>query len=482
MGTRKLGWSFAVAALLTALGLYLGRPAVSVSQAAKAPAPDRPEAGGAAVLVGSGGCSARACHGSVEPLGAGIQRNEYTKWLIRDKHAEAYQVLFNERSRGIEKNYRNLASLQDAHAERDDTCLACHTNPLAARSADASLVQQERSSYGIGCEACHGAAEKWLGPHTMKGYTAEQKQMDGMKDLKDSAVLAHRCAGCHVGSPPEKDSGMLVRDVNHDLIAAGHPRLNFEFAAFLANLPPHWNEKIARKRSEAEDEDWFVGQVVCAQAALKLLDYRADPKHPLPWPEFAEYDCFACHHDLSEPSGRQKRGYPRGRVPGWLPWSNWYYAMPRNLAKHALQKDLDDVAKLETLMSQPYPDPATVRSAAQAADKELQSLLAKLAEKKHDPADVRKLLIFLAEEGKTQAGNNWDQDAQLYLALAALDQAYRDKTKQDQPVPAAFRDLSQALAFLPARDSVHYDSPRDGDQYREDFHKALGKLLDQWSK
>jgi hypothetical protein len=485
MGTRKLGWSFTVAALLTALGLYLGRPAVSVSQAAKAPALNRPEAGSSAVLVGSGGCSARACHGSVEPLGERIQRNEYTKWLIRDKHAEAYQVLRDDpRSAQIVKH---LGGKKPAY--EDERCLACHTNPLAARIADSPLVQKERSYYGIGCEACHGAAEIWLGPHTTKGYSAERKRADGMTVLEDSAQLARRCAGCHVGAAPDKGSGMLLRDVNHDLIAAGHPRLNFEFAASRANLPPHWNEKAPRKRSEAEKqseaEDWLVGQVVCASTALKLLDYRADPKNvtdpknPLPWPEFAEYDCFACHHDLSEPSGRQTRGYPPGRVPGSPPWSKWYYAMPKALAKHGQQVKLSALGELEALMSQSYPDPAKVRSAAQAADEQLQSLLAK---KEFKPGDAQKLLIFLAEQGQASAGHSWDQDAQLYLALAALDQANRDDTKQNQPVGAAFRDLSQALAFLPVRDNVHYDSPRDGSQYGEKFREALKTLVNQQHK
>src|SRR5207249_2939948 len=125
--------------------------------------------------------------------------------------------------------------------------------------------------------------------------------------------------------------GLPSRDVNHDLIAAGHPRLNFEFGAFLANLPPHWKEKTHKPEECHNARTWAVGQVVAAQAALELLADRADPKKEKPWPEFAEYGCYACHHDLGEPSWRQQRGYG-GRTPGALPWSNWYFAMPRLLA------------------------------------------------------------------------------------------------------------------------------------------------------
>src|SRR5690349_7204830 len=49
--------------------------------------------------VGTSSCSARACHGSLIPANDGpIHRDEYPKWLANDKHAQAYRVLFGERS------------------------------------------------------------------------------------------------------------------------------------------------------------------------------------------------------------------------------------------------------------------------------------------------------------------------------------------------------------------------------------------------
>src|SRR5271165_4194155 len=44
-------------------------------------------------LAGSASCSGRACHGGLEPTtapGRTILRDEYTKWLGQDKHAQAY--------------------------------------------------------------------------------------------------------------------------------------------------------------------------------------------------------------------------------------------------------------------------------------------------------------------------------------------------------------------------------------------------------
>src|SRR5262245_41106935 len=51
-------------------------------------------------FTGTASCSGRACHGSLEPSGerTGIRGNEHTTWLTRDRHADAYRVLFNERS------------------------------------------------------------------------------------------------------------------------------------------------------------------------------------------------------------------------------------------------------------------------------------------------------------------------------------------------------------------------------------------------
>jgi hypothetical protein len=40
-----------------------------------------------------------------------------------------------------------------------------------------------------------------------------------------------------------------VQVVDHDLIAAGHPRLNFEFNAYFESLPAHWDRRTDEQRS-----------------------------------------------------------------------------------------------------------------------------------------------------------------------------------------------------------------------------------------
>jgi hypothetical protein len=86
---------------------------------------------------------------------------------------------------------------------------------------------------GVGCESCHGASGRWLGPHTTLGWRDRpwpEKAALGMRNTKDLASRARLCAGCHVGDGGSDD--LPARDVNHDLIAAGHPRLNFELSAY----------------------------------------------------------------------------------------------------------------------------------------------------------------------------------------------------------------------------------------------------------
>src|SRR5262249_29449111 len=132
---------------------------------------------------------------------------------------------------------------------------------------------------------------------------------------KDVLQRARLCADCHVGGPE--------REVNHDLLAAGHPRLNFEFSSFQAIYPQHWCDRDDRARyPDFEARSWAVGQVVSAQTALNLLAYRANNKKA-PWPEFAENNCYSCHHDLR---GRLGRGQNLDLGPGVLTLNDWYYA------------------------------------------------------------------------------------------------------------------------------------------------------------
>jgi hypothetical protein len=355
-----------------------------------------------AAFAGTASCAGRACHGRLEPAAgaASIMLNEYTVWATQDPHGTAYATLLTPRSRQLARRL-DLGPPHEA-----PRCLACHTAPAAVHvpddAATAALVGAERLA-GVGCAACHGNAAGWLGEHTTKSWrtrTAEAKRQRGMIDVSDPAALARQCAGCHVGAPGE-------RDVNHDLLAAGHPRLAFEFSAFLANLPPHW---LPRQRPEAAW--WAVGQTVAAEAALELVRHRASTA-AAPWPEFAEYDCFACHRALDGTSRRVAA----------LPWGTWYFALPGAIAGHELPELTALARRLET----PRPARAAVAQQSAAASTAMQQLTTTVAPWPRSPAFARGMMDRLLSPRPSESALGWDQAEQTYLALQALNCAAKDR-------------------------------------------------------
>ena len=52
---------------------------------------------------------------------------------------------------------------------------------------------------GVGCEACHGPAEKWLARHyrdDWKGVSPADKKALGMDNTRDLRARADLCVGC----------------------------------------------------------------------------------------------------------------------------------------------------------------------------------------------------------------------------------------------------------------------------------------------
>jgi hypothetical protein len=276
-----------------------------------------------------------------------------------------------------------------------------------------------------------------------------------MAALGDLPTRALVCAGCHVGAPAEPKEGIPARDLDHDLLAAGHPRLNFEFGSFLANVPKHWVEKERTPGFEAQV--WAVGQVASAQAALTLLaDRAADERRP--WPQFAELDCYACHHELRSPSWRQQRDRPLERTPGSLSFNPWYFSL---LGQVPGCEPPADLHKIATLLSKPQSDRKEVAAQSQQAARDLQAILGKVASVRYDSQIVRRKLVTLARQGLKQPPENWDHAEQLCLALLALNQAHRDHLREakkepsspDERTEAALKEIARKLAFPKGRES-----------------------------
>ncbi len=385
-----------------------------------------------------------------------LARNEYTRWIEADPHAKAYSVLFGERSVQI---MRNLTPPGNAHGPHEDVrCLACHVEPHAAMDA----APASRRLDGVGCEACHGPARNWIDPHTAPGswgkLSVVAKYDRGMRNVKDPASLAAACAGCHVGAPGDAVAGLPLRDVNHDLLAAGHPRLNFEFATFMANLPPHWKQSSNGSEWESgkNSRPWEAGQLASARASLALLADRveraATSSQAGVWPEFAEYECSACHHGLQTPSLRQ-RSEGAAAFPGRLTWSSWYSKMPTTLLAKS-PEETKAFAALARQMEQPFPSLPNTAKLVAAASKSLERIETDFVHGGKGPLRSE-LLEKLKQLPLPQNRFSWEQAEQFSLAGAWLRreaQGRNEATSNSLKQGPATRDVFGKLAFPPGTD------------------------------
>jgi len=412
----------------------------------------------------SASCSASACHGGGQ---IGQRGSEHSTWAPgvrdagdRDPHSHAYRVLFNEDSVRIAK------LLGGGPAHENVLCLNCHA-PAGGARAD-----------GVGCTVCHGPSEKWIAEHYLPGWKAtsnRDKWNDGFVPLKNLVARVSNCASCHVGSPD--------REVNHDLIAAGHPRLAFEYTKFhyQSGYRKHWEERTPQPDFEARA--WTIGQAASARAAVGLLQARATKaqKNEAPWPEFSEYSCFACHQKVGErsPAIVAAKGRSLG-APGWEPW--YTATVDRaNAGSHALFPTVDSpglrkLAELKSYMAQARPRPKEAEAKAAAALTELDAWLARLQEAEEanlrSPvvgSDLDSLTRGLATDALRQEGD-WDSLAMHYLGCAAIYHATGGVNRRPawtEPLIAIRSELQ-----FPRFPGGRFNSPPGFDQKKRD--RVLG--------
>src|SRR4051812_46579982 len=102
---------------------------------------------GPAKYTGPGSCASPSCHGGVTPRAdTSVWQNEYSTWVVKDKHAQAYAVLSNP----VAARMAKILGLQSAEAA--PKCLACH----ALSVPDEQRARTFDSLDGVSCESCHG--------------------------------------------------------------------------------------------------------------------------------------------------------------------------------------------------------------------------------------------------------------------------------------------------------------------------------------
>ncbi|TXH02951.1 MAG: hypothetical protein E6R07_13680 [Nevskiaceae bacterium] len=249
--------------------------------------------------LGVASCAGNTCHGSTRPFkDSKIRQDEYFVWQRKDAHAQAWLTLTSERSEAIARR------LGLGPAEQAQECLVCHAESASQRGP------RYQVSDGIGCEACHGAAERWIEPHAKGFHSLDERLEAGLYPTWDVHARAKLCASCHSGDPQHP--------MTHAIMAAGHPPILFELDTFQALTPPHWQideDYVRRKGPQDPARNWIVGQVA---ASIALLENLAGPRlgHGI-FPELAFFDCDACHHSMKAGRARAERsaGLALGNVP-----------------------------------------------------------------------------------------------------------------------------------------------------------------------
>jgi hypothetical protein len=393
--------------------------------------------------------------------------NECIRWEEKDKHKHAYAALKDKRG-------QQMGKLLGFDVTADEKCISCHAIVAPAKYRDESFTLGD----GVSCVACHGARGKWINLHgapvgrrTWRQLSREQKESEyGMTDLWNPAKRSNKCDSCHIGSKEEN------KFVTHDMYAAGHPPLpSIEVATFSNEMPRHWEyiaEKIPVRQKLLHFEPGSVhfeqsklvaaGAVVALRDSLDLLRVQAEEcaaasESRALGLDFANFDCYACHHDLKSPSWRQRRGYlgHPGR-PQMRPW-------PVSLAKAVLQvvgKDQQKNQEFETglgalaraFSEQPFGNCASIATAS----KGLESLLTRtagsdsMATPGFDEASVKELLRSLCAVG-LDAIPDYDSARQIAWALKIIYSEWKGPESQDAEVRKILDTMTGALRLkLPA--------------------------------
>jgi hypothetical protein len=446
--------------------------------------------------LGTAGCLGAACHGA--PAGAtlagkiddGTWQSSGSCWVAADPHTAAYSLLTDRPHRPVRVTADHIMEryAPGTKATDDARCLACHSNPALAEpepSADPAAVARRVAmrAEGVNCESCHGNAGGWLHTHTTwKGDRSKVYEEAGMTKLYDVGERALACAGCHVGAPAE--NGLAVRDMNHDMIAAGHPRLNFDFAEYLRRLPVHWQEKDRTatgnvpRGPEFPAKAYLVGRVAHAEAACKLLASRAERAERqdarTPWAEFSEFNCASCHHNLPAP-WRENPTVLGKRPLGVPPWQAIWPVTPAiglNPPRPAVLfagAGVNPGPAVDTLvgaMETPRPARAAkVLPLATAASGELTKLRIELS-RRPDAEFVSPLEKLFGTLNADAA--DLDTGVQVYFGLSALERA---RPRGATPNPA-FRAAAEAYRSSTLSDTARW----------EKFRPALETLLAERAK
>jgi hypothetical protein len=418
------------------------QPATMPPPAASSTAPESviPATSEPGHYLGVASCGNSGCHGSTLPLQESrVLQNEYFTWLNSDRHAKAYNVLFNDRSARI---IRNMHLRRKANEEA--LCLDCHSTNVSKPLVSGHVDPED----GVECEACHGPAGGWRAEHTEAGWTHEQSVARGMIDLRHLPTRAANCLSCHLGG--------RNKEVDHELIASGHPVLAFELDNYTETMPPHWKRNLDDRGRDTHGVRAFaLGQALAFRESVDNLARHARGDQ---WPEFSDMTCTTCHHRLDEGKSRQERGWPgRAGLPAWSPQ---HWAVLRVLVGRAaptVRTQLDDTVQQLAARVSRMNDPKGVATSADEARRLIDGAVPNLDALPWRDNDVRTLMRQLTSDDDSNLRADVYTAEQTALALQSLASALTRsnprllKSPMNAAIDALFAELQNRDNYDPAR-------------------------------
>jgi Cytochrome c554 and c-prime len=462
-----------MAGAVALFSLAMSRPRSSHGSAAVPTAHEAGPAKPTKLYFGVVACSSGGCHDNpVNPNQKDILLCNYDEvrvWSKQDKHRQANNVLKGERGLQMAK----LLGIK-GDITKEPSCISCH----GVIVEDKKYIHEESFdlSEGVSCGGCHGYYSEWVDLHSTflqrKKWRAMNRKLKeeqfGMRDLWDPATRATLCVSCHIGNAAD---GKVV---THTMYAAGHPPLpGVELASFSDMMPRHWKylaekpanvQKIleydAAKAGLERTEFVVIAALVAFRETMKLMAAQAQDDPEKNWPELAQFDCIACHHDLKSDSWRQKRGY--AGKPGRPTMREWAGALMPIVILHAARGDAEREKKLTGEMrakmkeltaafdAQPFGESKKVGQSAKEAAQWADELLKEMSKVHIDPAGANTLLSGLGKEAKSRT-LDFDSARQFVWALRVIQTERDAKWKDDPSTAKALKDLNDQLKLdLPA--------------------------------
>lgn len=349
-------------------------------------------------------CASSLCHGSVSGwAGSNVNQNEYIVWSRLDKHARAYSVLLNEKSKRIAAK---LALPQPAHQSK--ICLDCHAhNPVHA-------APEHHVSDGVACEACHGASERWIKTHTAPDADHAQNIANGLYPSDQPAARAKLCLGCHFGNTDKY--------VSHRIMAAGHPRLSFEMETFTNLQPAHFKvdaDYVKRKGAVDGVKIWATGQ---ALAVVTQMDVLMDPKrgHDGAFPELTLFDCHACHHPMTDARWKPHTSFGSNLGPGLVRLNDSSMLMLQLILRQAAPASADSFKQAVAQLNQAVAGQGDMAAGAAAVKAQAQAAVATLGAKGLSNEQLRLMALSLVDDGIAGAYADYAGAEQAAMALGSV--------------------------------------------------------------